>query len=134
MPIVPEYKPNGVIVWHSGIVTGDEFFSANGQVYSHKYDEGLLFQLLEFSNVEEVKLSSHEIKSLANMDKNRVKETEQFACVVAPTDTLYGFSRQWNIQAENDAFHTNVVRSMDEAITWFASKGITVTLEKQATR
>jgi len=130
LPIVPEYKPNGVIVWHSGIVTGDDLISANRRVYSHKYDEGLLFQLLDFSDVEELKLSSHEIRRLADMDKNRVKETEQFACVVAPTDTLFGFSRQWNIQAGNDALHTHVVRSMDEAITWFASKGITVTLEK----
>jgi len=127
---VPEYKSNGVIVWHSGVVAGADLIAANMEVFSHKYDDGLLFQLLDFSNADELRVLPGEIRTLAEMDRGRVKDTGQFACVVAPTSTLFGFSRQWSIQAEEDGFQTHVARSMDEAIAWFESKGISVTFDK----
>ncbi|MFC1542492.1 hypothetical protein ACFL4M_01210 [Pseudomonadota bacterium] len=130
MSIELEFKSNGVIIWHSGVVTGEDLILANKDVYSYKYDEGLLFQLADLSDVEDFDVSSNDMATLAAMDKQFIKGIKQFGCTVAPTDVLFGFSRQWNMQAEKDVFHTNVVRSMDEAITWFASKGITVTLEK----
>ena len=66
------------------------------------------------------------MKILAEMDVGAPKNSKQFACVVAPTDVLFGMSRQWNMQSEQDNFENNVVRSLDEAIAWFGTKGIEI--------
>ena len=131
MSIELEFKSNGVIIWHSGVVTGEDLILANKNVYSYKYDEGLLFQLADLSDVEDFDVSSNDMATLAAMDKQFIKGIKQFGCTVAPTDVLFGASRQWSAQAQRDGFDSHVVRSMDEAIAWFKSKGITVTLENK---
>lgn len=124
MTIKCEFRPNGVIVWHSGVISAKELFQTNTEIYSHNYLEGLQFQLIELSEVIEFNVSSEDMNRLADMDINMEKDRKQFACVVAPSDLLFGLARIWNTQSEDSDFETNVVHSMDEAISWFESKDI----------
>lgn len=128
MSIECEFRSNGVIIWHRGIITGNDLIQSNKDIYSHKYDEGLEFQLADLTEVEKFDVSSEYMRKLAKMDLSAKKDKKQFACVVAPTDLLFGMARSWNIQSEKDDFENNVVRSMGEAIAWFKSKGIYISL------
>jgi len=130
LPIETEFRTNGVILWHSGVITGQEVIETNDAIYKHQYEGRLLFQLADLSDVEEFNVSSNDMKHIADMDRlyKEAIHNIQYCCVVAPSDALYARSRQWNIQAQEDDFHANVVRSMDKAIAWFKSKGITVSI------
>ena len=128
MTIKFEFRDNGVIMWHSANITGSEVLQANSDVYSHKYDRGLEFQLIDLSEVSEFHASSSDMMMLAKMDRDVKKDKKQFACVVTPSDLLFGISRQWSIQSEGDDFETNVVRSIHESIIWLESKGISVSI------
>lgn len=132
MSIVCEFRSNGVIIWHSGVITGNDLIQANKEIYSHKYDDVFEFQLADLSNVEEFDVSMEDMRILAKMDYEIKIDTKQFACAVAPSDLLFGMSRSWNIQSEKDDFENNVVRRMDEAIAWFKSKGIYIKVEKSS--
>ena len=130
MPIECEFKSNGVIFWSSGVITGKEMLQSNKEAYSHQYDEALEFQLADVSDVDEFDISMEDMTALAKMDNEMKKDKKQFACVVAPSDILFGMFRSWNIQSNKNDFENNVVRSMDEAIAWFKSKGIYIKIEK----
>ena len=124
MTVRCEYKSNGVIVWHSGVITDEMLLIANKELYAHEYKEGLQFQLLELTDVQEFNVSSVTMAQLAEMDRKINKGKKVFACVVAPDDLMFGLSRMWDIQAGGDDLDTMVVRTINDAIAWFASKGI----------
>lgn len=126
MSIECEFRSNGVILWHAGVVTGEDLLEVNLKLYAHKYPDELKFQLMDLTKVEAFDVSPKIMSRLAKMDKDTVREHKQFACVVAPTDLLFGLSRSWNIQSEASDFENNVVRRMDQAIAWFQSKGIVI--------
>jgi len=128
MPVRCEFKSNGVIIWHSGAVTGSELIQANKSIYAHKFDGLFLFQLMELSDAETFDVSSGDMRALAAMDRQHSESHSQYACAVAPTDYLFALSRQWNIQAETESFNTHVVRSKGEAIEWFKSKDIAISI------
>ena len=126
MPIKCEFRPNGVIIWHSGIITGKDLLDANHEIYSYQYNQDLQFQLADLTKVEKFDVSKDDMAALAIMDSEVKKDNCQYACSVAPTDLLFGLSRTWNIQAESENFITNVVRNRDEALAWYKSHGIII--------
>ena len=128
MSIICEFRFNGVIIWHKGIITGNDLFQANNDIYSHEYDGDLKYQLIDLTEVDTLNVTTEEVTKLAKMDRDLKKNNKRFACVVAPTDFLFAMARTWNMQSEKDGFETHVVRAMDDAITWFNSKGINISL------
>ena len=126
MTIRSDYRDNGVILWHSGVVTGEELIAVNQAIYQHVFNDGLSFQLMDLSEVETFAVTQEHMRILAQMDKSHINTQKQYACVVAATDLLFAMSRSWNQQSESDNFETNVVRTMAEALAWFAQKGINV--------
>ncbi len=124
MPVNCDFRPNGVIVWHSGEVTGKEMVTANEEIYAHSYEEGLHFQLLDLTDVTEFNAVTGDMNKLAEMDRNAEKRVKQYACVVAPTAYMFELARLWDLQSYEGFFETNVVRSQEEALSWFAERGI----------
>jgi len=129
LPIKCEFKPNGVIITHKGSISGNEFFQANHDIYSHQYHDELQFQLIDLTDVDEVNVTAEDVAELAEMDRKVTKAKKRFACVIAPTDYLFAMSRAWNMQSESDYFENNVVHNMDDAIAWFKSKGIKINFQ-----
>lgn len=119
-----------MIVWHSGVITEKDLIKANKDLYSHKYDEGLQFQLLDLSEVVEFDVSHEAMRRLADMDRNAKKEKIQFACVVAPTADIVAKSTLWEIISREDDFENKIVHNIEEAILWFESKRIYMNLCK----
>jgi hypothetical protein len=128
LSIICEFKPNGVIVWHREVITDDDLFKANKELYSHIYDEGFQFQLLDLSEVVEFDVSDEAMRYLADMDRKFKKDTKQFACVVAPTSHTIAKSTLWKILSTEDDFENKVVNNIDDAIEWFKLKGININL------
>jgi len=126
MPVKTEYRKNGVILWHEDIVTGEQLIAVNKEIYSHEFQEDFQFQLLVLTDVTEFNVSSRDMKTLADMDTKAERDCKQYACVVARDDFLFGMSRMWNIQADEENFESRVVREIDEALSWLNSKGIEV--------
>jgi len=126
MPVKTEYRKNGVILWHEDIVTGEQLIAVNKEIYSHEFQEDFQFQLLVLTDVTEFNVSSRDMKTLADMDTKAERDCKQYAYVVARDDFLFGMSRMWNIQADEENFESRVVREMDEALSWLNSKGIEV--------
>lgn len=126
MPIINQFKPTGVIMWHRGVVTDEELIAANAEVCAHPDCADFHFQLINLLEVTEFNATPHGMQQLALMDRQVVRNRQQFACVVAPDDLSFGMSRIWNAHADENEFRAHVVRSLEEAVNWFAKNGIEV--------
>jgi len=126
MPLRNEFLEAGVIVWHWGVVTGEELLHSNRAIYEHRFADRFMFQLLDLTRVTDLKVTPQVIKSLAGMDTAMTAEHPQVGVVIAETDFIFGMGRMWNIQAENDSFETTVVRTMGEAIEILQKRGIDI--------
>lgn len=129
MPTHFEIKPNGIILYQSGVITGDELISTNRFIYSQQYDQGLQFQLVILAEDTVFDVSQNDMQTLAVMDRQFIRN-KQLGCAVAPTETLYAITKMWCTPANSQLFESHVVKSTDEAIDWLRSKGITVSLNQ----
>ncbi|MCW8825708.1 MAG: hypothetical protein OQK78_04715 [Gammaproteobacteria bacterium] len=126
MPLKNEYLKTGIIIWHWGVVTGDELISSNREIYNHKFENGCKFQLAELSKVTDFSLTTKDIKALANMDQSLTTEQPQVGVVVAQSDYIFGMSRMWSMLAETETFKTHVVRTIDDALDYLRENGIDI--------
>lgn len=128
MSIICDFKPNGVIVWHREIIDNNDLIKANKEIYSHIYDQGFQFQLLDLSEVVEFDVSNETMRYLADMDRKFKKDKKQFACVVTPNSHTIAKSTLWKILSSEDDFENKIVDDIDDAIAWFKSKDININL------
>lgn len=126
MPLKNEYLETGVIVWHWGVVTGEELFYSNRAIYEHTFVGKFMFQLLDLTRVTDLRVTTQDIESLARMDTALTAEYPQVGVIVAEDDFIFGMGRMWNSQAESDSFETAVVRTMGEAIEFLQKKEIDI--------
>jgi len=124
VPVQLEYREHGVILWHWGVVTGDEVIPANREIYRHVFADAFRFQLIDLAHVTDWRLTAEDMRTLALDDADLTGPHPQVAAVVATSDYLYGMCRMWNMMAETDSFRTYVVRSVDEALELFREHDI----------
>jgi len=127
MSITCDFRPNGVILWHEGVITDQMLLDINDELYAHRYEQGMQFQLIELSAVEQFDVSAEIMRQLAETDK--AINQNVVACAVAPDDLAYGMASIWTSMSESPGFDVTVVRTREEARAWLASKGIDLVIE-----
>ncbi|MDH5571395.1 MAG: hypothetical protein OEY89_06490 [Gammaproteobacteria bacterium] len=126
MPITLDFRDNGVIIWERGVITDDQFLNAEYEIYDHKFKGDFQYQLAVMSEVTDFHVSSETMLKVAEIDKNHPNKCKQYAVVVAASDKIFGMCRQWNMNSEDDLFITNVVRNLDDALSWFRKHDIEI--------
>jgi len=123
MPVELHYRDEGrgVVVVGSDTVTGAELLATNDEIYSPGRLSRLEYQLVDFSHVQNVEISSDEIRRLAAQDAQAAREKPGLLLVVVPrTDLGFGLSRMWagNVELSGARIEPHVCRSVQEAEEW----------------
>ena len=127
MPVKNEYKSNGVLITCTDIVNGSELLKSNSGSYKHVYPDGLKFQLVDYSDTTELRLTSKQIEALAAQDSEYlICNPPYIGVLVAKSDFIYGMCRMWQIILDNTPFDTFVARTYQQALEWLHSKDITI--------
>lgn len=126
MSIHCEFLSQGVIVYLSRVVSGNDLIELNQKIISHENSSHFQFQIIDLTEVVEFDVSAEDMQSLAKMDQLMEKDCKQYACVVAPTDFQFEMTRIWNTLAEGKLLESAVWRSREEAVSWLQSKGVAI--------
>jgi len=121
MPIEEKIVDNGLgyIMSGHGIVTGQDIIRVNELTSTDEQHQKYIYWLYDFSEINDLKVSSEEIMIVANQDLEEAKKKpDMVGAVVAPKDLIYGLVRMWEIYSDNTGWNVMVLRSRDEAETW----------------
>ena len=121
MPVDYTYTGDGgVRIRGSGVVTGSEIVVVNGELYESSGNAAAIrYQVCDLTEVEEIVLTSAEIRELARQDSCAGQlNPDMIIAVVASTDVVYGLARMWDSTVDEKAVTTRVFRETDAAHQW----------------
>jgi hypothetical protein len=128
MPWTTDYLAAGAYVSFFGRMTGEELISAKTEVYSHAYETGPRFLVLDYTAVDEVQVDRSDVERTVTQDRAVARSMlpDLAAAAVAPEANTYGVARMWEAQMRPTGWQTTVVRSRAEALGWLTNLGIPV--------
>ena len=126
MPVEVKFLDNrvGVLVVAKGVVTGEELINTvSGTTRSDEELKKIKYILIDFTQIESVKISSMEVKIIA---ENNIKTSKiaphRVVAFAAEKDIIFGFSRMWQVFADKTSWETIVMRSRTDAEAWIKER------------
>lgn len=121
MPVRVEYSKDqkGVILYHEGVVTGEELFAAISQVYQDDRYLNLKYWIGDRTNCTQF-LPGHEWQNkIVGLNRREsARNPGLLLALVSPKDLAFGMSRMFQVLSEGDLFKTEVFRDRDSAEKW----------------
>ena len=74
MPYELSWEPLGVVFRFSGVVSDDDLIASNGEVYTSRLFPAMKYQIVDFSMIEKLDVSSAAVRAVADSDR-RAAET-----------------------------------------------------------
>ncbi len=109
----------GIEIIATGIVTGEEIFTAHREIYNERNLGTQRYQLIDRSHCTEYRVTPEEIKKIAEIDR-AASETNPdiIIALVSPTNLQFGMSRMWQAYVEESGFTTEVFHDRESAEKW----------------
>ena len=104
-----------------GIITDDELLQAVQKMYaSDEATRRHRCALMDFSQVEQVNVSSDTVRELAmiNLDASKLVAPGAAVALAAPQALVYGLGRMWESYAQHTGWKTRVFEDLSEAEQW----------------
>ena len=121
MPISVNISENGELVeiLGSGSITSADIFASLDELYSSDAFGRMKYQLMDHSLVESYSFDGQFAEKSVRLDKDAFarKPDLRFA-IVAPSDILFGSTRQWEIRVQSSPHHIRVFRERNKAESW----------------
>ena len=125
MPIQIKYIDSGIGVEFigSGVVTGEDIIAANKEIYSNKNFSKQRYKIVDRTNCTEYKVSTVEIRIIAEQDKAAAKTNPNIIiALISTTDLQYGISRMYQAYVRDIGFLVEVFRNRKSAEEWVDSQ------------
>ena len=68
MPYITKWEEKGIYWIYSGIVTHQEVFDSNNEFYEDSRSDSLLYQIVDFTNIEDVEFDNLTMQQISFMD------------------------------------------------------------------
>ena len=127
MPIIGQIVLNGdgFLEIASGVITGHEVLRFLDDLLESPTMPNPYFVFLDYSKVEAVKASIHEVREVAMKGRllmPRSRRTSVFA-VIASKPIVFGLARMWQMFVEfPTGWHIRVFYQREEALAWLQSE------------
>ena len=125
MPIGIRFiEHNGILCKGKGDITGIEIIDANKKIYKTPESIGeIKYQIVDFSDIESVEVSSPDIQKIAAQDAFAAKiNPRMLIAVVGQDDIVFGLARMWQAYMDQPSFKTQIFRTIAEAEKWIADE------------
>jgi hypothetical protein len=125
MPVMIEYTQDGigVVLYHKGVVTGEELIDAITSVYKSEKYLKIRYWIGERSECEEFLIDPDHAKKIAELNKVESKRNPGILlALVSPTDIQFGMSRMFQAFSDDSLFKTEVFRDKASAENWISKE------------
>jgi len=113
----------GIEFISSGIVTGNEIIEANKKVYTQERLLQLRYKIIDRSTCTEYRVSTDEIKIIANQDIEASKINKNITILlVSSTSLQYGMTRMWQVLSEDTRFKSVIFRDRQSINVYIKDK------------
>jgi hypothetical protein len=119
MPFDATYGARGIDILFSGRCTGSEILDAHARVYSHRYEEGFHYVIVDFSRVEFLDIQIADLLRMAEHDRQYLLRNPSYLlATIAPQAPVSGWLRIFQSFMEGTSLRSQIVNTREEAITW----------------
>jgi glycerophosphoryl diester phosphodiesterase len=117
------WDKRGVYVKFRGVVTAQDLIDANNYVISNANFDKIHYQIFDFSNIDDFKITSYDINIIGVMDKSQttVKKKMKVA-VVSDDDYVKEITGEYAQIMSNSDWDTKVFPTNELAKKWVSSK------------
>ncbi len=123
MPYAIVWKPDGVIIRYSGIVSYDENIAANGQLYGDPRFESIKYQIADFLTVTDFQISKKESSIIGELDfqSTRWNSHIKVAHITQDNDIIERV-KVYEETMKDTAWEFGIFNTMEEAQKWVEGK------------
>ena len=129
MPIRIEYTKNnlGVVLYHEGVVTGEELYDSISKVYQDSRYPTLKYWIGDRTDCTEFLPDYNWQQRILGLNRQESpRNPGMLLALVSPKALTFGMSRMFQIISEGDLFKTEVFRDRESAEKWVKEElGIT---------
>ena len=121
MPVRVEYTEDkiGVVIYHEGVVTGEELFAAISQVYQDSRYPYLKYWIGDRTDCTDFQAGYECQQKIVGLNrKESSRNPGMLLALVSPKDLAFGMSRMFQALSEGDLFKKEVLRDRDSAEKW----------------
>jgi hypothetical protein len=113
----------GILLAGQAVVEGRELLAIKQSFADEpKRMKGVSYWLVDFSEVNELRMSGDELSRLVEIDRQLASSLpHSMVAVAAPADSVYGFARMRQIKMESVDWATSVFRDISDAKLWIRS-------------
>jgi hypothetical protein len=126
MPIDIKYLDKGTGVLHvgRGTLTGKEILEAKLATFgSEERTKRYQYGLIDYSQVDDVLISSQELATVVGYDKRAAKIAPGIPVViVGEKDIVFGLARMWEAFMLDAGWETHVFRSREQSEDWIRAR------------
>lgn len=123
MPYKVDWEGKGSVLTFSGLLTGHDLVDANDQVYEDDRFLSMEYQIVDFSHIEDLDMSSDDVKTLAHRDVIQTKRLDHTVKIAVVTDrvAIKGLARMWELTGDCEVWDTMIFKDLESARAWAMS-------------
>lgn len=117
------WSPNGVYIKFRGSVIAHDLIDANNYVISNAEFESIQYQIFDFLDIDEFKISSYDINIIGAMDKSQSNfKKEMKVAVLTQDDYVRELITEYDQIMSGSSWHTKIFSDYETAKVWAQDK------------
>jgi len=114
-----KWSKKGAYVKFHGVVNAQDLIDANNYLISNVNFEGINYQIFDFKNIEDFKITSFDISIIGVMDKSQTEfKKEMRVAIVTTDDYVREITREYKELMEESSWITKVFDDIENAKLW----------------
>ncbi len=126
MPYELSWEPLGVVFRFSGVVSDEELIASNGEVYTSRLFPAMKYQIVDFSIIEKLDVSSAAVRSVADSDRRAAETNPDVKVAIITSDPFVrGMSNMFALhhEARGGSWTTELFEREEDARAWAVPSG-----------
>lgn len=117
------WSKEGVYVKFRGIVTAQDLIDANNYVLSNANFDSINFQIFDFLNIDDFKVTSHDITIVAMIDMSQTESKEKMKIAILTTNNyVKEITLEYDQNMAGSNWETKIFENVEAAKEWINSK------------
>ncbi len=118
-----EYVNDGVELTFTRVISSKELYDANTEILERLKFSPYKYQLWLFQQVDDYKISTHELREIAMQDIEASKMHPGIkVALVSESPLVFGFGRMYEVFTEESHWETMMFYNIEEAQKWINSQ------------
>ncbi len=126
MPYELSWEPLGVVFRFSGVVSDEELIASNEEVYTSRLFPAMKYQIVDFSMIEKLDVSSAVVRAVADSDRRAAKTNPDVKVAIITSEPfIRGMSNMYALvhEARGGRWAMELFEAEEDARAWAVPSG-----------